>query len=90
MVFGKSLAKIVRLRFCARTTKVGFRCLNSICSGSNFCNLHGNNSTLVKQFSGQSGHDLEFALGLKPNNANKSDFPEFELKLYGSKITFGD
>lgn len=41
-------------------------------------------------FSGCCGHQLELLFGLKPNNKNQSDFINFELKQYSSKITFGD
>jgi len=41
-------------------------------------------------FSGCSGHQLELLFGLKPNNKNEPDFKDYELKLYSSKITFGD
>ena len=41
-------------------------------------------------FSGCCGHQLEILFGLKPNNKNISDFTNYELKTYSSKITFGD
>jgi len=56
----------------------------------NIYNKELSQSQLNNNFSGKSGNLLEIAFGLKVNNENKSDFIDFELKLYSSIITFGD
>jgi hypothetical protein len=41
-------------------------------------------------FDGLAGNLLKLAFNLTVNNKNRSDFNFFELKLYGSCVTFGD
>ena len=56
-----------------------------------YTNVYNNKITKKKSlFSGCCGHQLEVLFGLKPNNKNRSDFANYELKKYSSKITFGD
>ena len=54
-------------------------------------NVYKNEIKKIKSlFAGCCGHQLEQKFGLKNSNKNESDFKDFELKIYSSRITFGD